>query len=174
MWKVVTSSNLNPSLKLFFYSPILANNNLLLKIYYENIVVVFLNQDFFYSLYYFSFFHFILLHTRVHCPVISIPLLLFLSPQEHSSNLIYFTSEREIEREREREKAGSNRRKDKVDASSPFIHAALPNLISIHHVALPCPLPHRRSSSSPPPDQVRSVCSSYFLFIYFSYLLVLI
>ena len=43
MWKVVTSSNLNPSLKLFFYSPILANNNLLLKIYCENIVVVFLN-----------------------------------------------------------------------------------------------------------------------------------
>ena len=43
MWKVVTSSNLNPPLKLFFYSPILANNNLLLKIYCENIVVVFLN-----------------------------------------------------------------------------------------------------------------------------------
>ena len=60
MWKVVTSSNLNPPLKLFFYSPILTNNNLLLKIYCENIVVTFLNQDF-YSLYYFSFlsFHFI-------------------------------------------------------------------------------------------------------------------
>ena len=43
MWKVVTSSNLNPSLKLFFYSSILANNNLLLKIYCENIVVAFLN-----------------------------------------------------------------------------------------------------------------------------------
>ena len=43
IWKVVTSSNLNSPLKLFFYSPILANNNLLLKIYYENIVVVFLN-----------------------------------------------------------------------------------------------------------------------------------
>ena len=43
MWKVVTSSNLNPPLKLFFYSLILANNNLLLKIYCENIVVVFLN-----------------------------------------------------------------------------------------------------------------------------------
>ena len=46
MWKVVTSSNLNPLLKLFFYSPILANNNLLLKIYCENIVVAFLNCDF--------------------------------------------------------------------------------------------------------------------------------
>ena len=43
MWKVVTSSNLNPPLKLFFYSPILVNNNLLLKIYCENIMVVFLN-----------------------------------------------------------------------------------------------------------------------------------
>ena len=42
MWKVVTSSNLNPPLKLFFYSPILANNNLLLKIYCENILVAFL------------------------------------------------------------------------------------------------------------------------------------
>ena len=43
MWKVITSSNLNPPLKLFFYSPILANNNLLLKIYFENIVVAFFN-----------------------------------------------------------------------------------------------------------------------------------
>ena len=85
MWKVVASSNLNPPLKLFFYSPILTNNNLLLKIYCENIVVTFLNQDF-YSLYYFSFlsFHFIhtfffffLLHTR--CPIsIPSPPLLFL------------------------------------------------------------------------------------------------
>ena len=46
MWKVVTNFNLNPPLKLFFYSPILTNNNLLLKIYCENIVVTFLNQDF--------------------------------------------------------------------------------------------------------------------------------
>ena len=43
MWKVVISSNLNPPPKLFFYSPVLANNNLLLKIYCENIVVAFLN-----------------------------------------------------------------------------------------------------------------------------------
>ena len=46
MWKVVTIFNLNPPLKLFFYLPILANNNLLLKIYCENIVVVFLNCHF--------------------------------------------------------------------------------------------------------------------------------
>ena len=66
MQKVVTSSNLNPSLKLFFYSPILTNNNLLLKIYYENIVKI-LQQHFsiriFYFLYYFSFFHFTFNHT---------------------------------------------------------------------------------------------------------------
>ena len=43
MWKVVTSSNLNSSLKLFFFSPILTNNNLLFKIYCKNIVVEFLN-----------------------------------------------------------------------------------------------------------------------------------
>ena len=43
MWKIVTSSNLNLPLKLYFYSPILANNNILLKIYCENIVVAFLN-----------------------------------------------------------------------------------------------------------------------------------
>ena len=43
MWKVVTSFNLNPPPELFFYSPILANNNMLLKIYCENITVAFLN-----------------------------------------------------------------------------------------------------------------------------------
>ena len=46
MWKVVTSSNLNPPLKLFFYLPILANNNLLLKIYCKNIMISFLNDHF--------------------------------------------------------------------------------------------------------------------------------
>ena len=53
MWKVVTNSNLNSPLKLFFYSPILANNNLLLKIYCENIVVVFLNCHFLFSILFF-------------------------------------------------------------------------------------------------------------------------
>ena len=38
MRKVITNYNLNPLLKLFFYSSILANNNILLKIYYENII----------------------------------------------------------------------------------------------------------------------------------------
>ena len=47
IWKVVTSFNVNPPLKLFFYSLILTNNNLLLKIYCENIVVAFLFFFFF-------------------------------------------------------------------------------------------------------------------------------
>ena len=46
MRKVITSSNLNPSLKLFFYSPMLVNNNMLFKIYCENIVVTFFNCHF--------------------------------------------------------------------------------------------------------------------------------
>ena len=46
MWKVVTSSNLNSLFKLFFYLPISTNNNLSLKIYFENIVVMLLNFDF--------------------------------------------------------------------------------------------------------------------------------
>ena len=61
MWKFFTNSNLIPSLKLFFYSPILTNNNLLLKIYCENIVVTFLKI--FYSLYYFSFLSLHFIHT---------------------------------------------------------------------------------------------------------------
>ena len=59
MWKIFTSSNLNPLLKLFFYSLILTNNNLLLKIYCENIVIVFFNYDFFFFiLFFFLPFHF--------------------------------------------------------------------------------------------------------------------
>ena len=53
MWKVVTGSKLNPPLKLFFYSPILANNNLLLKIYCENLVVASLNWHFLFFILFF-------------------------------------------------------------------------------------------------------------------------
>ena len=73
---------MNPPLKLFFYSQILANNNLSLKIYCENIVVTFLNFDFlFFILFFFFsliFFHpyvlfffllFFLLHTRIPTPI---------------------------------------------------------------------------------------------------------
>ena len=86
IWKVVTSFNVNPPLKLFFYSLILANNNLLLKIYCENIVVAFL---FFFliifpflitSIRFSRFFFFsswiFLHHTRI--PLISLSTLLFL------------------------------------------------------------------------------------------------
>ena len=62
MWKVVISFNLNTLLKLFFCSPILTNNNLLFKIYCENIVVAFLNEDFFIFYIIFHFFQFILIH----------------------------------------------------------------------------------------------------------------
>ena len=84
MWKVVTSSNLNPLFKLFFYLLISTNNNLSLKIYFENIVVMLLNFDFsflvifsFLSLvfffssirfFFFSIFLFFLLHTRTPTP----------------------------------------------------------------------------------------------------------
>ena len=84
MWKIVISFNLNPPLKLFFYSPILANNNLLLKIYCENIVVTFLNCHFlFFILFFLSLFHsyfffpwFFLHHTCI--PLLSLSTLLFL------------------------------------------------------------------------------------------------
>ena len=84
MWKIVTSSNLNPLLKLYFYSPILANNNMLLKIYCENVIVEFLNCPFFFLYIIFPFFlsiiHTFLLfflliflhHTRIHyIPILS-------------------------------------------------------------------------------------------------------
>ena len=77
------SFNLNLPLKLFFYSLILTNNNLLLKIYCKNIVIAFLNCHFlfFYIIFpflissirvFFLFFH----HTRI--PLISLSTLLFL------------------------------------------------------------------------------------------------
>ena len=97
MWKVVISSNLNPPLKLFFYLPILTNNNLLFKIYCENIVIVFFNQDFlFFILFFFLSFHFhpytclfflFLFSFSCFSPPHKYlaPLLLFsFSPQEHS------------------------------------------------------------------------------------------
>ena len=108
MWKVVISSNLNPPLKLFFYSPILTNNNLLLKIYCENIVKI-LWQYFSIRIFYFYiiflpfisflFFFFLflvfLLHTRHTAPL----LFIFFSTSRAFQR---FTSERERERERDR------------------------------------------------------------------------
>ena len=104
MWKVVTSSNLNPLLKLFFYSPILTNNNLLLKIYCENIIVI--SQIGFFILYiislfslfispicfcFFFLFFFLryLLHTR--CISIPTPFFSFFSLIQVSSTPTFFS-----------------------------------------------------------------------------------
>ena len=104
MWKVVTSSNLNPLLKLFFYSPILTNNNLLLKIYCENIIVI--SQIGFFILYiislfslfispicfcFFFLFFFLryLLHTR--CISIPTPFFFFFSLIQVSSTPTFFS-----------------------------------------------------------------------------------
>ena len=57
MWKVITSFNLNSLLKLFFYSPILSNNNPLLKIYCKYIVVTFLNCNFLFFILFFPSYH---------------------------------------------------------------------------------------------------------------------
>ena len=100
MQKVVTGFNLNLLLKLFFYSLILTNNNLLLKIYCENIVVTFLNQNFlFFILFLISFISFrpyvfffllvFLLHTR--CPI-SIPPFFLFSFSPHSRMFQHYTS----------------------------------------------------------------------------------
>ena len=110
MWKVVTNSNLNPPLKLFFYSPILNNNNLLLKIYCENIVVLFFDYDFLFFIlffflsfhfhpftfhFFFSFFFFLLFSsTQVSNP----PSFIFFFTSRTFQQLICFTSERERER----------------------------------------------------------------------------
>ena len=98
MWKVVISSNLNPLLKLFFYSPILYNNNLLLKIYYENIVIAFLNCNFLFFILFFPshhldtflllfFFSWFFLH-HPHIPLLSFIYLLFLSLLVHSGSFL--------------------------------------------------------------------------------------
>ena len=75
------SFNLNLPLKLFFYSPILTNNNLLLKIYCKNIVIAFLNCHFLFFLYYFSFLNFI--HTGFFS---------FFSPHTYPTHISIYSS----------------------------------------------------------------------------------
>ena len=100
MQKVVTSFNLNLLLKLFFYSLILTNNNLLLKIYCENIVVTFLNQNFlFFILFLISFisfrpyvFFFFLFFSSTHVVLsLSLPSFYFLF-LPHSRMFQHYTS----------------------------------------------------------------------------------
>ena len=110
MWKVVTSFNLNLSLKLFFYSPILTNNNLLLKIYCEKyygsifqlgffiFYIVFLpfisfssTFHFFFSFFFFLFFS----STQVSSP----PSFIFFFTSRTFQHLTFASHEREGERE---------------------------------------------------------------------------
>ena len=88
MWEVVTSFSLNLSLKLFFYSLILTNNNLLLKIYYENIVKI-LWQYFHSFIHMFPFFFsFFFCTTHVYPYISSSP---FFFSTFHFQNLpLYF------------------------------------------------------------------------------------
>ena len=124
MWKVVTSSNLNSLLKLFFYSPILVNNNLLFKIYCKNIVVTFLNCHFlFFILFFLSissirFFFFFLHHTRI--PTLAPFFFFFYLILEHSLALYVI---RNKERTSERYLACSIiDRRTQVGAKSCLLH----------------------------------------------------
>ena len=94
----------NLLLKLFFYSPILANNNLLLKIYCENIMVTFLNCHFlFFILFFLSFIHtfffllFFLHYTCIPTPISILPFFStsfsytwFQNPSLSLSNSFFF------------------------------------------------------------------------------------
>ena len=90
MWKyckniviIYTDFNLNVLLQLFFslskqifFSPILTNNNLPLKMYCENIVTVFLNFNFLFFILCFSYFilffypYFLLFFSSTHVPLL--------------------------------------------------------------------------------------------------------
>ena len=161
MQKVVTNSNLNSPLKLFFFSPILTKKNLLLKIYCENIMVEFLNQDFLF----FILFFILSFHSPPHtCPLSPFFYFFFSSKTFQQHHLLFSSAKRERQRQRERRKT----------RGSMF---TMPSEIEVHH-ALPRPPSHRCSSSSPPSSWIRSACSLLFFFFlfffFFSYLLVLI
>ena len=96
MRKVVTSFNLNTLLKLFFYSLMLAINNMLFKIYCENIIVAFFNCYFlFFILFFLSissiplFFYFFFSppHTYTHSS--SLPFLFLLDSISLSLSLSF-------------------------------------------------------------------------------------
>ena len=88
-WKVVISFNLNLPLKLFFYSSILANNNLLLKIYCENIVVTFLNCHFLFFILFFSSHHLSSISSSF---FFSFFLLVFFPPHTYPTPFLYLPS----------------------------------------------------------------------------------
>ena len=99
--------------------------------------------------------------SSTHVSPISLLLFLFLLQNLPATSFALLIKEkRERERQRERRKTGG----------SAF---TMPSEIEVHH-ALPRPLSHRGSSSFPPSGWVRSTCSFFFSFFFFSYLLVLI
>ena len=166
MQKVVTSFNLNISLlKLFFYSQILINNNLLLKSYCENIVVVFLNC------------HFLILNTTRLNPkqktlrdkdhhTFFIPnLLLNLTFTSHLSHIQYSHQIKE-KRERRIWSRWRSRCTDRRPMEIEVAERTKPVEIGVHHAAQPHPPPHRHSSSSLPPDWIR-LAYSFFFFSFF-------
>ena len=174
MQKVVINSNLNPSLKLFFYSSILTNNNLLLKIYYE-ILQQYFSIMIFYFLYYFSSFHFIFIHSRF-ISFLLFSFFLFLAFLLHHTNVqtpfFYFLFHLKnipvthLLHIREREREGYS------SAAPPLVEIEVaertkPVEIGVHHVTLPHLPPHCCSSSSLPPSWVRSTFFFFFIFACF-------
>ena len=150
MQKVVINSNLNSPLKLFFFSPILTNNNLLLKIYCENIVVKFLNQD----LSFFILFFILSFHSPPHTCPLSPFFYFFFSSRTFQQHLIcssLFLKKKKFailirekrETEIEREEKDWER---SAWASTACISTAAP--------------------ASPPPGWVRSACLLFFFFFF--------
>ena len=107
MWKVVINSNLNSPLKLFFFSPILTEKNLLLKIYCENIVIEFLNQDFlFFILFFILSFH----SPPNTCPLSPFFYFFFSYRTFQQHHLLFSSKKREREKDKERgERLGDRR-----------------------------------------------------------------
>ena len=153
MWKVVTIFNLNLSLKLFFYSPILTNNNLLLKIYCEKyygsifqlgffiFYIVFLPFISFSSTFhfFFSFFFFLFFSSTI---MSSPPFFIFFFTSRTFQHLTFASHQRERERERERERLSKGQSWWRLAFTMQQYHVR-------HPTTARCP-PHHRSLSSPP------------------------
>ena len=135
MQKVVTNSNLKSLLKLFFFSPILTKKNLLLKIFCENIVGEFLNQDFLF----FILFFILSFHSPPHtCPLSPFFYFFFSSKTFQQHHLLFSSAKRERQRQRERRKTGG----------SAF---TMPSEIKVHHVVGDQRSPCTTTSAVPPP-----------------------
>ena len=152
MWKVVTSSNLNSLLKLFFYLSILTNSNLLFKIYCENITKIlwqYFSIRIFYFLYYFSLFHFIFIPTRFisfflfscscfspphKCPLSLSPFFYFLF---HLKNIPVTSTSTSHERERERERSPKGQSQWRSAFTMQHYHVRRPTAVRPppHHLA---------------------------------------